>query len=129
MNHLVLAARESGNVLRSFWRNRTGAFFTILIAVEAVLVLGMGRLLFGVSLPPSPSAWATFALVVLLGAATFTAVGIAYTRLVANADSAPALVQAAFLPLLFLSGAWFPLSGLPHWLVVSLRTFRWERAA
>jgi ABC-2 type transport system permease protein len=203
MNPLVLAARESRNVLRSFWRNRTGAFFTILlpvmflvlfgsinrngtvqldpngpqvsyttfftpgmlamavmastftslvisltvmrdngqlkrlrgtplppwtfftgqvvsrvvlIAVEAVLVLGLGRLLFHVTLPRSPSAWATFALVVLLGAATFTAVGVAYTRLVANADSAPALVQAAFLPLLFLSGAWFPLSGLPHWL-------------
>ena len=89
------------------------------------------------------------------------------------ADSAPALANAAYLPLLFLSGAWFPIAGLPHWLasiadafplvalldgmrqalifghgpgaiwpdlwkllawlavglVVSLRTFRWERAA
>ena len=203
MNPLVLAARESGNLLRSLWRNRSGAFFTILlpvtflvlfgsinrngtvqlvphgpqisyttfftpgmlgmaimastftslvivltvmrdngqlkrlrgtplppwaffsgqvvsrlvlVAVEAVLVLGLGRLLFHVSLPPSATAWATFALVALLGAATFTAVGVAYTRLVANADSAPALTQAAFLPLLFLSGAWFPISGLPHWL-------------
>jgi ABC-2 type transport system permease protein len=210
MNQLVLAARESGNVLRSFWRNRTGALFTtllpvmflvlfgsinrngtvaldahgpqisyttfftpgmlamaamastftslvigltvmrdngqlkrlrgtplppwaffvgqvvsrlVLIAIEAVVVLGLGRLLFHVSLPPSPSAWATFALVVLLGAATFTAVGIAYTRLVANADSAPALVQATFLPLLFLSGAWFPLSGLPHWLASLANAF------
>jgi ABC-2 type transport system permease protein len=203
MNPLVLAARESGNLLRSLWRNRSGAFFTILlpvmflvlfgsinrdgtvqlvphgpqisyttfftpgmlamaimtstftslvivltvmrdngqlkrlrgtplppwafftgqvvsrlvlIVVEAVLVLGLGRLLFHVSLPPSATAWATFAIVVLLGAATFTAVGVAYTRLVANADSAPALTQAAFLPLLFLSGAWFPITGLPHWL-------------
>jgi hypothetical protein len=33
MNPPVLAARESGNVLRSFWRNRSGAFFTILLAV------------------------------------------------------------------------------------------------
>jgi ABC-2 type transport system permease protein len=210
MNPLVLAARESGNVIRSFRRNRTGAFFTILlpvmflvlfgsinrngtvavdahgpqisfttfstpgtlamailastftslvigltvmrdngqlkrlrgtplppwaffcgqvvsrlvlIAIEAVLVLGLGRLLFHVSLPPSPSAWPTFALVVLLGAATFTAVGIAYTRLVANADAASALVQAAFLPLLFLSGAWFPLSGLPHWLASLANAF------
>jgi ABC-2 type transport system permease protein len=203
MNPLVLVARESGNVLRSFWRNRSGAFFTILlpvmflvffgainragtvqlspngpqisyttffapgmlgmaimagafvglvigltvmrdngqlkrlrgtplppwaffcgqvvsrlvlIAVETMLVLGLGRLLFHVSLPPSATAWAAFALVVLLGAATFTAVGVAFTRLVANADSAPALANAAYLPLLFLSGAWFPVSGLPHWL-------------
>jgi ABC-2 type transport system permease protein len=203
MNPLVLAARESRNVLRSFWRNRTGAFFTILlpvmflvlfgsinstgtvqldpngpqvsyttfftpgmlamavmastftslaisltvmrdngqlkrlrgtplppwtfftgqvvsrlvlVAIEAVLVLGLGRLLFHVTLPHSLSARGSFALVVLLGAATFTAIGVAYTRLIANADSAPALVQAVFLPLLFLSGAWFPISGLPHWL-------------
>jgi ABC-type uncharacterized transport system permease subunit len=35
---------------------------------------------------------------------------------VANADAAPALTQAAFVPLLFLSGAWFPLDNLPRWL-------------
>jgi ABC-2 type transport system permease protein len=203
MSPLVLVIRESGNTLRAFWRNRSAAFFTILlpvmflvlfgainrdgtvqlsphgpqigyttfftpgmlgmaimtgafvalviglsimrdngqlkrlrgtplppwaffsgqvvsrlvlILVEAVVVLGLGRLLFGVSLPPSATAWATFALVALLGAATFTAVGVAYTRLVTNADSAPALANAAYLPLLFLSGAWFPISGLPHWL-------------
>lgn len=113
MSPLVLAARESGNVLRSFWRNRSNAFFTILlpvmflvffgaingqlkrlpgtplppwaffcaqvvsrlvlIAAEAVLVLGLGRLLFNVSPPPSATAWVTFALVVLLGAATLLA--------------------------------------------------------
>jgi ABC-2 type transport system permease protein len=203
MNPLLLAARETQTMLRTIWRNRSGAFFTILlpvmflllfgainhgatvqldphsppvgyttfftpgmlgmaimagtfvslvislaimrdngqlkrlrgtplppwaffcgqvasrlvlVAVEAVLVLGLGRLLFHVSLPPSATAWATFTLVVLLGAAAFTAVGVAYTRLVANADSAPALANAAYLPLLFLSGAWFPISGLPHWL-------------
>jgi ABC-2 type transport system permease protein len=210
MNPLLLAARESRNVLRSFWRNRSAAFFTILlpvmflvlfgainrdgtvqlgpngpevsyttfftpgmlgmavmagtfvalvvgltvmrdngqlkrlrgtplppwaffggqvvsrlvlVVVEAVLVLGLGRLLFHVSLPPSAAAWATFALVVLLGAATFTAVAVAYTRLVHNADSAPALANAAYLPLLFLSGAWFPIYGLPHWLASVANAF------
>ena len=88
----------------------------MLIAVETVLVLGLGRLLFHVSLPPSPSAWITFLALVFLRAATFTAVGVAYTRLIGNADSAPTLTNAAYLPLLFLSGAWFPISGLPHWL-------------
>jgi len=203
MNPLVLAGRETLTMLRSIWRNRSGAFFTVLlpvmflllfgainrgatvqlephgpqigyttfftpgmlgmaimaatfvglvisltimrdngqlkrlrgtplppwaffagqvlsrlvlVVVEAVAVLGLGRLLFHVSLPPPATAWATFALVVLLGAATFTALGVAFTRLVANADSAPALANAAYLPLLFLSGAWFPINGLPHWL-------------
>jgi ABC-2 type transport system permease protein len=86
----------------------------VVVAIEAVLVLGLGRLLFHVVLPRSVTGWATFAVVVLVGAAAFTAV--AYTRVVPNADSAQALVQAVFLPLLFLSGAWFPLDNLPHWL-------------
>jgi hypothetical protein len=38
-----------------------------LIVVEAVLVLGLGRLLFHVSLPPPVAGWATFALVAPLG--------------------------------------------------------------
>ncbi|HYN16450.1 MAG TPA: ABC transporter permease, partial [Actinomycetes bacterium] len=106
------------------------AFFTgqvisrlVLIAIEAAVVLSLGRLLFHVSLPPSVTAWATFAVVVLLGTAAFTAIGVAYTRLVHNADSAPALANAAYLPLLFLSGAWFPISGLPHWLASLANAF------
>jgi ABC transporter/ABC-2 type transporter len=59
----------------------------------------------------------------LVGAATFTAVGVAFTRLVANADSAPGLANAAYLPLLFLSGAWFPIGGLPHWLASAADAF------
>ena len=40
MNPLVLATRESGNVLRSFWRNRSGAFFTILLPVMFLVFFG-----------------------------------------------------------------------------------------
>ena len=41
MNPLVLATRESGNVLRSFWRNRSGAFFTILLPVMFLVFFGV----------------------------------------------------------------------------------------
>jgi hypothetical protein len=40
MNPLVLVARESRNVLRSFWRNRSGAFFTILLPVMFLVFFG-----------------------------------------------------------------------------------------
>ena len=40
MNPLVLAARESRNVLRSFWRNRSAAFFTILLPVMFLVLFG-----------------------------------------------------------------------------------------
>ena len=40
MNPLVVAARETSNVLRSFWRNRWGAFFTILLPVMLLVLFG-----------------------------------------------------------------------------------------
>jgi hypothetical protein len=40
MNPLVVAARETGNVLRSFWRNLWGAFFTILLPVMLLVLFG-----------------------------------------------------------------------------------------
>jgi ABC-2 type transport system permease protein len=40
MNPLVLAARERRNVLRSLWRNRSGASFTILLPVMFLLLFG-----------------------------------------------------------------------------------------
>ena len=46
------------------------------------------------------------------------------SRLVANADAAPAPTQAAFLPLLFLSGAWIPLDNRPRWLASLANAFR-----
>jgi len=74
------------------WAFLTGQIDSQLVPVtiEAVLVLGLGRLLFQVSLPRSASAWGAFSLVMLLGAAAFSALGVAYTGLVANADAAPA---------------------------------------
>jgi ABC-2 type transport system permease protein len=40
MNPLVLAARESRNVTRAVWRNRTGAFFTVLLPVMFLVLFG-----------------------------------------------------------------------------------------
>jgi len=40
MNPLVLAARETQTMLRTIWRNRSGAFFTILLPVMFLLLFG-----------------------------------------------------------------------------------------
>lgn len=48
--------------------------------------------------------------VVLLGAATFCALGMAMTVIIPNQDAGPAIVNLVALPLLFLSGAFFPIT-------------------
>jgi len=40
MNPLVLAGRETLTMLRSIWRNRSGAFFTVLLPVMFLLLFG-----------------------------------------------------------------------------------------
>jgi ABC-2 type transport system permease protein len=49
----------------------------------------------------------------LLGTATFTALGIGITRLIPNAESGPVIVNLLILPLTFISNIWFPADSLP----------------
>jgi ABC-2 type transport system permease protein len=52
-----------------------------------------------------------------LGAATLSALGLAVASLVRDADQAQPVAQLTLLPLSFVSGIWYPLSGAPDWLV------------
>ncbi len=56
---------------------------------------------------------------VIVGAAAFSALGLATTAMVPNAEAAPPIVNAIILPLLFLSGIFIPLGvGAPEWMKV-----------
>ncbi len=44
----------------------------------------------------------------MLGAASFCALGVAVASLIRNAEAAPAVVQLALFPLLFISGTYMP---------------------
>ena len=57
-----------------------------------------------------------FAAVLVLGSATFCALGLAIAALIPNAESSPAIVQAIALPLLFISGVFLPMDNAPAWL-------------
>ena len=60
----------------------------------------------------------------LVGAASFCALGFAITAVIPNADAAPAIVNASILPLLFLSGIFIPLgSNAPAWILWIARIF------
>ena len=69
--------------------------------ILSAIVATFGAVVFGVAIP-----WANLGLVLvvlLVGAATFCAWGLAIAGLVPNASAAPAVVNAIVLPLLFIS--------------------------
>jgi ABC-2 type transport system permease protein len=73
---------------------------------DIALIVGVGRL-YGV---PFPSQWPAIALTLVLGAASFCALGVAVASMIANAEAAPAVTQLVLFPLLFLSGTYLPIS-------------------
>lgn len=79
-----------------------------------VVLLMIGRLAYGVDLPGSTLPGVVLSLVV--GSATFCCLGVAFSTLVPNEDAGPAVVNAAVLPLYFISGLFFPTDNAPGWL-------------
>jgi ABC-2 type transport system permease protein len=58
-----------------------------------------------------------FVLTLLVGGLSFAALALALTAAIPNADAAPPIVNAAVLPLLFLSGIFFPVGDdAPTWI-------------
>jgi ABC-2 type transport system permease protein len=65
-----------------------------------------------------------FAVTVLVGAASFAALGLAVTVIVPNADAAPPIVNVTILPILFLSDIFIPLGeDPPAWVDVVGKVF------
>ena len=86
-----------------------GAIFvsTLLIAfAEVIIMLAVGRLAFGVTLPSNIGA---FVLAVVVGGISFTAMGAAMSTVIPNQDAAGPVTGIVFFILLFLSGLWFPI--------------------
>jgi ABC-2 type transport system permease protein len=80
-------------------------------AVQVALVVAIGHLAFGVDWPRDPLALAGFT---ALGVTAFGALGIALSHAIPNFDSAPAYVNAVFLPVIFVSGVFYSADSLPR---------------
>nr|WP_245600849.1 ABC transporter permease [Streptomyces sulphureus] len=80
------------------------AHCVLVSVVDVLLVLGVGSL-YGVA---PPAHWAALVPTLVLGAASFCALGAGVASLVKSAESAPALVQFIQFPLVFVSGTFFP---------------------
>ncbi|MDO8186667.1 ABC transporter permease [Conexibacter sp. JD483] len=82
-------------------------------ALQMVLIIGSGKLFFGVDWPPQPVELLLF---VLLGVVCFASLGVALSHVIPNNESAPAYVNAIFLPLIIVSGVFYDAADVPSFL-------------
>jgi ABC-2 type transport system permease protein len=80
----------------------------------AVLLLALGRVAYGATVPLS--ALPALALAVLVGCATGCALAFAATSTVRSNDSAQPVVMGITMPLFFISGVFVPWALVPSWL-------------
>ncbi len=91
--------------------------------ILVVIVAAFGRLFYEIQLPGGFSL-AQFGVTLVIGAASFAAMGLAITPAIPNADAAPAIVNASILPLLFFSGVFIPVTdSTPAWIDTVGRLF------
>ena len=116
----LVVSREAGRLKRvrgtpvpmwAFIAGRVGNSIVVsLLMVFVVTVLG--SLLFGVAIPTNTLPGLLLALIV--GAASFSALGFALASVIPSEDSAPAITNATVLPLYFLSGVFIPETEIPE---------------
>ena len=79
------------------------------------LITIFGALFYDVDVPTNTMPAVLVALIV--GGAAFSALGLAMTAVIPNADASPAIVNGTILPLLFISDVFIRLEEAPGWLV------------
>jgi ABC-2 type transport system permease protein len=88
---------------------------TTLIALLLVaIVVAFGALFYGVDVPTKTMP--AFILTIAVGAAAFSALGLALASFTPNAEAAPAVANATILPVLFISDIFIRLDDPPAWL-------------
>ncbi|MGD0123136.1 MAG: ABC transporter permease [Candidatus Limnocylindrales bacterium] len=85
----------------------------IVAAVDTVLIIGIGILVFNVQMVGNLAAAAGF---VFLGAGAFLALGFMLASFLKTEEQATGVVQVVQMPLMFLSGIFFPFDFMPDFL-------------
>ena len=84
--------------------------FLAAFAAQVVGLLLLGRLFFDI---PFPDHFVSLLVALLLGAVTFCGLGIGLTALIHTEEGASAIVNAIYLPMAFIAGAFFSPSHFP----------------
>src|SRR5918997_213989 len=82
-------------------------------AIQVLVVVVAGRLLFGI---PWPLDHLQLVVFVAAGVACLASLGVAYSHVIPNFDSAPAFVNVVFLPVIFISGVFYDADDAPAFL-------------
>jgi ABC-2 type transport system permease protein len=90
----------------------------VVATIQGVVVLALGFL---VDVPLGPTLVLQLLAEVFLISFTLTAFGLALVARITQVQTVMGLMQVLLLPLSFLSGALYPLSGLPDWLGLLVR--------
>lgn len=118
---IILVLRREAGVLKRLratplpaWTYIAALLATTVIAyaLEALVMIVLGWAVFDTHLQHAFS----LALALLLGISAFTALGLALTTVIKAADGASAVVNAAYLPASFISGAFFSSHAFPEFL-------------
>jgi ABC-2 type transport system permease protein len=92
------------------------ALAAVIVAVVMTAVLAaIGWFAYSAHIPLGHAA--ALAVTVLVGAASFSALGFALSTIIRGADSAQPIIAAITLPLYFISGIFLATTLLPHWLL------------
>lgn len=85
----------------------------VVIGLETLAQILIGHWALGAGWPAAPG---SLAVAILLGAASFAALGLAATGLVRSAEGSSAVVNAVYLPMVFISGVFFSVKSMPGFL-------------
>ena len=116
---LLVARREMGFLKRvrstpipaAVYLTAVLASITIVFAIQTIAVFALGKALKSTPFPAHPL---SLFLVILLGAASFAAMGLGITSLLRSAEGSSAAVNTILLPMAFLSGGFGPASHYPR---------------
>ena len=99
----------------------THAMLVSFVLVAITMLFGVAFYSAGV---PSGIGLVEFLITLVVGGLSFSALALALTSIVPNAEAAPAIVNAVVLPLLFLSGIFIPIiDSSPEWIKIVGRIF------
>jgi ABC-2 type transport system permease protein len=91
---------------------------TLIALILVAITVAFGAVFYDASVPTG-TALGQFVTTLLVGAACFSALGLAVSGYIPNADAGPPVVNAIIFPLLFLSGVFIPFDrDTPAWVEV-----------
>ena len=83
---------------------------------SALLVMVLAHVLYGM---PVPAQWPSLVVFLIIGIVAFRAMGLIIASVANSLAESQIIVQMMYMPMLFLSGATFPLTMFPVWLQVA----------